>query len=58
LVRFLCMVFPFFGFRVDSDRFPVRLHPDAQLGIRTLGTPQSDPRRNAFMKPKTYQTQA
>jgi hypothetical protein len=34
-VRFLGMIFLFFA-RVGSVRFPVRLHPGVQLGIRAL----------------------
>ena len=37
-----------FGFRTGSVRFPARVHPGVQLGIRALGTPQSHPRRYAL----------
>ena len=36
LVRFLGMIFLVICFRDHSVRFPVRLHPGMQLGIRTL----------------------
>jgi hypothetical protein len=36
LVCFLGMLFLAFGFLGYSVRFPVRLHPSVQLGIRTL----------------------
>jgi hypothetical protein len=48
LVRFTGGSFWRFGFRVAPGRLSVRLHPGVKFGIRTLGTPQSDPRANTF----------